>query len=181
MKVDQRDIEEAEAIASVHVLRLLARTEDASSTEKNRAIRVVASATGIRASEGPSTMDRSAAVDVEVELARLRSPTLKALTVRAAFAIAYLDEVHTDAATDLLGRVCAALEPEGDGLAANEATWVTRMRAVRRRHDAATDDFIHAVGRAASEEELSRETYASLVLDLDARKLEALRAVLLSD
>ena len=48
-------------------------------------------------------------------------------------------------------------------------------------HDAATDDFIHAVGRAASEEELSRETYASLVLDLDARKLEALRAVLLSD
>ena len=91
MEAEQRSIDEAEAIASVHVLRALARAEDASSTEKNRAIRVVACEAGIRASEAPSAMVVSAAIDVDVELARLRSPTLKALTVRAAFAISYFD------------------------------------------------------------------------------------------
>lgn len=173
-------IGEAEASAGVRLLRAAAHAETTSRSDKERAIRVVASAAGLRASEGPSPRDRSPAIDVEADLAQLKSPKLKALTLRAAFAIACLDEAQTTEGRGLLEKVCAALDPRGDGPATQEATWTTRMREVRGSFQRATDQFIRAVGRASSQEELSSERYQSLVLDLDARKLDALRAVLLS-
>ena len=173
-------IDEAEASAGVRLLRAAAQTDGAASGDKRRAIRVVAGAAGIRASAGPSDGEGSPAIDVEAELARLRSPRLKALTLRAAFAIACLDDEQSPEGRRILDKVCAALDPKAGDPTTEAATWVPRMRAVRGSFERATDEFIRAVGRASSRDELSSETYTSLVLELDAQKLEVLRAVLLS-
>ncbi len=113
-------------------------------------------------------------VDVEGELAKIRSTDGKARTLHAAIAVADIDGHCTKNERALLELIFARLGGVGPvSLREMHAETRARVDEVRERLEEATIAFLHAVGSKGHD--LDQKSYESLAAELDAKKRALLR------
>jgi tellurite resistance protein len=113
-------------------------------------------------------------VDIDAELATLASEDAKAITFRAAVAMASVDGQCSPAEHALLRKVRDALAPDDElPLETVETQWKARMRKTRTQLDRESDAFLDQV--AANKSALTKEAYEKMVVELDRKKTALLK------
>jgi tellurite resistance protein len=157
-------MQSTEKEACLRVLLAVARADGVVDEEEERTLAVVADQVGL---SGPS----GAVLDVDAELARLRSPDARQLVVRAAHAMANVDGVCAPQELALLRKIHAAFGEAAPDLEMAEQQWASRMSDAREGLARATSTFLRAV---ASLGDAPGASYERLVQELDASKRAAL-------
>jgi len=158
-------MERSEKEASLRVLLAVARADGVVDPEERRTLAVLASEVGVA---DPS----SGAIDLDAELARLRSPEARQRVLDAAHAMANVDGRCSPEEYAVLERIHAALGAGKPGIEVAEREWASRMKGARQGIDQATAEFLHAVAALG---ESSNVAYTRLVQELDEKKRGALR------
>jgi hypothetical protein len=162
-----------EARASVNILHAMARADGPSPLSQGWPIRVVAERLGVSGSKPPPE------TDLDAELRKVKSPEVRRLTLRAAFAIATGSGHSTPAQRLVLEKLYLAL---GDGTdrVAVEAAWRGRAAAAADALERATDGFLRQITIASDQRDLSIARYERLVAELELSKREIVGRVLAS-
>lgn len=158
--------ERAERDASMRVLMAIAQADGRMDEEESRTLGVLAEEVG--AATPPNTP-----VDLDAELAKIRSAEARERVANAAHAIASIDGRCSPREHAVLERIHAAFgrggEPE---IALAEEEWGSRMAGARAAIDRATAEFLHAVAALGDAPNLA---YEELVNELNAKKRAALK------
>lgn len=159
-------MDRTEAEASLRVLIALARADGRVTSEEERVIAAAGEHEG-RALAVATAGD----IDLEAELAKVRSAEARRLTLKAALAVASVDGQTTPAEHRVLERVFAALGDAGTlALRVVEPAALQHTSDIRRELDACSDAFMHAVARANQKGGLDSKEYDRLLADLETRK-----------
>jgi tellurite resistance protein len=155
------------------VLLAVARADGTVDDEERSALEFIGRRAGV---EPGDDLD----VDLDAELRGIRSPAARALTLRAALAIAAIDGRCSPEEHSLLERVHAAFGTEvGAGtLVETEEQWLSRMDGARASVARATEDFLRALSRSGPS--LDSVTYEQLLATLEIRKRRALEEAMAS-
>jgi tellurite resistance protein len=154
----------AEKEACLRILLAIARADGVVDEEEERTLAVVAAEVGL---SGPS----DATLDVDAELARVRSPEARELLVRAAHAMANVDGTCAPEELALLRKIHAAFGAAAPPVEVAEQQWASRMVDARESLARATAQFLRAVSSLG---DAPGASYERLVQELDASKRAAL-------
>lgn len=157
----------AELAASLRVLLAVAQADGDVDSDERLLLAGVAE-------QIDASLDSDERVDVDAALAQIASPEGKAITFRAAIAMASVDGQCSSDEHALLSKIRDALAPDDElPLEAAEEQWRARMRKTRARLDRASDAFLDQV--TSNKASLTKEQYEALVLDLDRKKTALLK------
>lgn len=159
-------MDKPETIAALKLFLAVARADGKVDVDERRLLTALGRAHGI--SLGPSDP-----VDIDGELAKLKSAESKAFTFRVAVALANVDGKCTSPEHALLDKIRLALAPSSPlPLEVVEKLEGAVMKRARAEIDKATDAFLEDIAKRG--ETLGRAEYEKLLAELDAKKTAAL-------
>lgn len=157
-----------EARACLRLLLAVAYADGELSTDEARII-------GLHDPDG-DTLLSAAPVDIEREVAVLRSEEARGTTFDAAVALADIDGRCTPGEHEVLERIRRALGvTDAPGLVRAEREWAERLAVPRAELNQADAAFLKSLARARSESTFTDETYRAMVEDLRRTRQEILR------
>jgi tellurite resistance protein len=158
----------AEQQASLRILLAVAQADGRVDFDERRLIEGVTAQLSASASA-----PRRGDIDPSLELSKIVSDGARALTYRAALAVANIDGKCSAEERAILKRLHDAFGMK-DELSVAEADSMDEVRRSLREVGVATDEFMRAIGRAERDGNLTPQRYEQLVDELEQRK----RAVL---
>ena len=162
----ERDMDAEETEACARVLLVVAYADGKIDPEERRLLELF----------GGDPRAPSDVVNLEAELAKLKSLSSRERTLRAAIVIAYLDGHCTPGDRVLLTRIHAKLASSSElSLAELHAETRAEMEEVREVLEEATIAFLHEIGQRGRQ--LSQQAYEALAKNLNEKKREILRSV----
>lgn len=160
----------SEALASLRVLLCVARADGRVSADEHRVMEVVADRA--YAPQAPPLDWAAQEADLALALASLVSAEARALTMKAAVAVAAVDGKVSKKEHRLLERIFAALSDDDAALdlPTAEEKYGGRMEEARHEIERSTVDFLHHVSEAQHAGKLSQHAYEALVGKLEEEK-----------
>lgn len=167
-------IDKREAEASLLVLIAVARADGKVTAEEQRVVDLAGE------HEGRSvTFATVGEIDLDAELAKIKSNAARRLTLKAALALASVDGETSAVEHAILQRIHAAL---GDKavleLRVIEDAAASRMKDVREALSRCSDDFMHALARATHGGVVDQDEYENILADLERRKHDIVEGAL---
>jgi tellurite resistance protein len=167
-------MESTESRACLRILLAVARADGHVDQEEARALEVLG-----ELAYGSAAPRKTDAVDLEAEIAAVRSPGARRTTFEAAVALAELDGKCTPEEHRLLERLQRAFALDTDlELGADEAKWSSTLREPRKRLATAESEFLRTVADLQAAGDLSEPRYEQLVAGLRARRAAVLEGAL---